>query len=76
MVTTLNLKQLELSKKENLLKYGNTDPLRFMHTLESVGFQNVNIEYLKDDTENLEYQAITAEKGLETVDSAAPKSSL
>ncbi|CAD5118713.1 DgyrCDS7394 [Dimorphilus gyrociliatus] len=52
VVATLNLERLKLSKKKGLMKYASFDPIKYMHALESAGFENVKIEYLNG------YQAI------------------
>lgn len=47
VVATLNLEKLKQSKQRGFLKYASFDPIKYMHALESAGFENVKIEYLK-----------------------------
>ena len=65
MVTTLNIDRLKALKAKGGFHVGDNDPLRYMASLETVGFENVRIEYLTDSSDNKfqEYQAIYAEAG-------------
>ena len=65
MVTTLNMDRLKRLKSKGGFHVGDYDPIRYMATLESVGFQNVHMEYLTDsmDKQFENYQAIYAEVG-------------
>ena len=66
MVTSINLESVQKSRDKGLLSMYRTDPLAYMSHLESVGFTNVHIQYLKDTDKD--YQAIFAyvgEKGMD-----------
>ena len=65
MVTTLNIDRLKALKAKGGLHVGDYDPLRYMATLEAVGFEKVHIEYFEDSTDSKfqTYQAIIAEIG-------------
>ena len=65
MVTTLNIDRLKWLKSKGGFHVGDYDPIRYMATLEEVGFQNVHLEYLTDpkDKQFEIYQAIFAEVG-------------
>lgn len=60
MVTTLDLNAIMNAKKRNLLQGTHTDPLQYMAVLESVGFKDVKIEYLRHKQSGRSYQAIFA----------------
>ncbi len=62
MIATMNFQRLKTVKDQGHMKYGNMDPIRYMSALEGIGFKDVRIEYLKDDTEG-EYSAIYSHVG-------------
>ena len=59
MVTVLSMAHLNWARDKGLMKYAKTDPIRYMSTLEMVGFTNVHMEYMKDGQKD--FQAIFAE---------------
>ena len=59
MVTCMNMKSVK-EHSETLLKGANTDPLNFMLCLERCGFQEVKVNYLKDEASGMDYMAILA----------------
>lgn len=61
MVTTLNLEKLKLAQNIGILKYGRPDPVKYMSSLEKYGFENVRMEYKKDEDTGKEFQVIFAE---------------
>ena len=69
MVTTLNINRLKALKTKGGFHLGDHDPLRYMTSLEAVGFENIRIEYLTDSSNYKfhEYQAIFAEVGAKKV---------
>ena len=65
MITTTNMKSLNISAEKGYLKFGNIDPVRYMSALEYVGFDQVRVEYLNCDEG--EYEAIYAHKPAEII---------
>jgi len=61
MITTLDIKHLEKVKRKGFLKYGYTDPMKYMSCLENYGFENVRMEYKTDADTGQDFQVIFAE---------------
>ncbi|XP_062620826.1 uncharacterized methyltransferase YdaC-like [Saccostrea cucullata] len=47
MVAVLNEQGLKVAEEAGVLKYGNTDPHRYMDSLKKAGFQNIDFKKLK-----------------------------
>ena len=58
LVTTVDMLFYKLIKDKGLLTSTNVDPINYMHSLESVGFHNVRVQYLTH--KDVEYPAILA----------------
>uniref|UniRef100_A0A1I8EY00 Uncharacterized protein n=1 Tax=Wuchereria bancrofti TaxID=6293 RepID=A0A1I8EY00_WUCBA len=60
----MDLKKLELLEKGKLIRRRQFDPTRYIFELESAGFEDIRMEYIKGMTSK-EYQLIFAKKPLE-----------
>lgn len=61
MVTVLNEYSLKKVNEKGVMKYGNTDPERYMDSLKKAGFQDVDYQKLKSVRGN-PFSAISASK--------------
>uniref|UniRef100_A0A0B7BMQ8 Methyltransferase type 11 domain-containing protein n=1 Tax=Arion vulgaris TaxID=1028688 RepID=A0A0B7BMQ8_9EUPU len=61
MVTTLNMNSLKTVQNLGFLKYGHPDPVKYMRCLENYGFENVRMEYHKDQLTGRQFQTIFCE---------------
>lgn len=60
MVATLSLDDLKTAEKDGYLQDCNPDPLDYMHSLETVGFEQVHVKYMTGSDKM--YQGIFATK--------------
>ena len=65
MVTTLDIDSIKKMKRYDFLNLGSSDLISYMHALETVGFQDVRIQYL---TQPRKHQVIYAHIGDEKMD--------